>query len=443
MKLAARDCSPLEPQPNAAEAAWLRELIGAMRTGDHVVGIGGGGRDDDEPVAYCERDGSWWAGRYIGTLSFKGSRLVVEPRFGLPALGQWLSRATNVALVETTGALRSEDTFITELLAAVWSRALVRASRHGLPALRHDHAGVGLVVRGRLDVGASTRLRARGVTGVVSMRRERSLDHAISRAIVACYTTLRRTFAHRPEETWLPPRATDLLPHLTAVTGHRPAVPTLAELRRVRLTPLMRPFLKVAELSRQIANRRGLFTDAAADGRCHGVLLDVAELWELYVLSVLRQAAVGRRVRHGTKETAVPESLLVSTSTTERLGYLLPDATVHDGDDLVAIVDAKYKRLHPSSTSPRGPQREDLYQLTAYVAALAENFPNASGALVYPFDPKSPTTPPAEAANPWTLADGRKVWLLTLPHEAEAATPKLAAMLANGRAARRGVTSAA
>jgi len=33
-------------------------------------------------------------------------------------------------------------------------------------------------------------------------------------------------------------------------------------------------------------------------------LLDVAELWELYVLAVLRRAASGLVVRHGTREIA-------------------------------------------------------------------------------------------------------------------------------------------
>ena len=82
MKLAATDCSPLNPQPTAADADWLRRLAAGARASDLIVPISGD-RDDDEPVVYCAWDGTWWAGRYVGSLSFEGRSLTIEPRFGL------------------------------------------------------------------------------------------------------------------------------------------------------------------------------------------------------------------------------------------------------------------------------------------------------------------------------------------------------------------------
>ncbi len=117
---------------------------------------------------------------------------------------------------------------------------------------------------------------------MVSVRSERSLVHAASDAIVSAYGVLRRWL---PDEKWLPQRAKELLPHLMAVTGSRPRVPTKAELDRIRYTPITAGFAPVAELSRQIANRRGLSADIEANGETKGVLLDVAELWEMYVLT--------------------------------------------------------------------------------------------------------------------------------------------------------------
>lgn len=60
---------------------------------------------------------------------------------------------------------------------------------------------------------------------------------------------------------------------------------------RIRYTPITAGFAPIAELSRQIAGRRGLAADIDASGETKGVLLDVAELWEMYVLSILRKAA--------------------------------------------------------------------------------------------------------------------------------------------------------
>jgi len=73
--------------------------------------------------------------------------------------------------------------------------------------------------------------------------------------------------------------------------GLRPQGPSRAELERVRYTPITAGFAPVAELSLQFANRRGLASDSTPDGDCQGILLDVAEPWELYVLALLRRAA--------------------------------------------------------------------------------------------------------------------------------------------------------
>ena len=255
MKLFARDCSPLAPQPTAAEAAWLRRLAANVSASDLVVPVSGQ-RDEDEPVVYCAWDGTWWAGRYVGSLSFHGHSLTIEPRFGLATLRNWLFEVTSVVLTDAPGQLREDDSFIVQLLASVWAHGFVEAARHGLPALRRDVATKGPTIRGRLDIAASLRLIATGGGQVVSIRSERSLDHFASDAIVAAYEVLRR-WLRVQDEQWMPARAQELIPHLKTVTGARPRVPTKAELDRIRYTPITASFAPIAELSRQIANRRG------------------------------------------------------------------------------------------------------------------------------------------------------------------------------------------
>jgi 5-methylcytosine-specific restriction enzyme subunit McrC len=196
--------------------------------------------------------------------------LIIEPRFGLATLRSWLSEATSVVLTDAPGKLREHESFIAQLLASVWAHGFIEAARHGLPALRHDVATKGATLRGRLDVASSLWMIAAGNGQVVSIRSERSLDHAASDAIVAAYQVLRRWLGV-PDDQWMPARAKELIPHLMAVTGARPRVPTKAELDRIRYTPITAGFAPIAELSRQIANRRGLATDINKDGETKGV----------------------------------------------------------------------------------------------------------------------------------------------------------------------------
>ncbi len=428
MKLVARDCSPLAPQPTAAEAAWLRRLATNVRATDFVVPVSGE-RDEDEPVVYCAWDGTWWAGRYVGSLSFEGHSLTIEPRFGLATLRNWLFEATSIVLTDAPGKLREDESFIAQLLASVWAHGFVEAARHGLPALRRDVAMKGATIRGRLDVPASLRLIAAGGGQVVSIRSERSLDHAASEAIVAAYQVLRRWLGE-PDERWMPARAKELIPHLLSVTGARPRVPTKAELDRIRYTPITAGFAPIAELSRQIANRRGLAADIDASGETKGVLLDVAELWEMYVLSVLRKAAAPLTVTHGTREKAATKKLLHSDITGQGLGTLIPDAILHAGGKVQGVADAKYKSLHPSASAPNGPQREDLYQMAAYLGRFVHPEGRMSwGVLAYPLDPARPSIPQAEQLSPWSLDSGRKVVFTSLPHVASDAVTKLRALI--------------
>ncbi len=429
MRLVACDCSPLAPQPTAAEAAWLRRLATNARATDLVVPISGE-RDEDEPVVYCAWDGTWWAGRYVGSLSFEGHSLTIEPRFGLVTLRNWLFEATSVVLTDAPGKLREDESFIAQLLASVWAHGFVEAARHGLPALRRDVATKGLTIRGRLDVPASLRMIAAGSGQVVSIRSERSLDHAASDAIVAAYEVLRRWLGV-PDEQWMPARAKELIPQLMSVTGARPRVPTKAELDRIRYTPITAGFAPIAELSRQIANRRGLAADVDASGETKGVLLDVAELWEMYVLSVLRKAAAPLTVTHGTREKAATKKMLHSDVTGQGLGTLIPDAILHAGGQVQGVVDAKYKSLHPSASAPNGPQREDLYQMAAYLGRFIPAVSRMSwGVLAYPLDPARPSIPPAEQFSPWSLDGGKKVVFTSLPHSASEAVTKIRALIA-------------
>lgn len=423
-----RDCSPFAPQPTAADAAWLRRLATNVRATDFVVPVSGE-RDEDEPVVYCAWDGTWWAGRYVGSLYFEGRSLTIEPRFGLATLRNWLFEATSVVLIDAPGKLREDESFIAQLLASVWAHGFVEAARHGLPALRRDVATRGPTIRGRLDVSASLRLIAAGGGQVVSIRSERSLDHAASDAIVAAYEVLRRWLGV-PDEQWLPARAKELIPQLMSVTGARPRVPTKAELDRIRYTPITAGFAPIAELSRQVANRRGVAADVDASGESKGVLLDVAELWEMYVLSVLRKAAEPLTVTHGSREKAASKKLLLSDVTGQGLGTLIPDAILHAEGQVQGVVDAKYKSLHPSTSAPNGPQREDLYQMAAYLGRFVPPVGRVSwGILAYPLDPARPSIPQAEQFSPWSLDGGRKVVFTSLPHVASDAVAKLRALI--------------
>lgn len=422
IRLCVTDSSSFEAPSEEAEK-WLRRLARSVRAGELVVGLSDGGRSEDEEIVYCQRDGTWRAGRYIGTIVFEGHTLVIEPRFGRMRILEWLSEIQSVLVSATPGVLEQHENFIAALLGVIWGRAFAEAARHGLPALRQEAKTTGAMLRGALSVRDSVRLRAAGSPQLVSVRRERTLDHAVSDVIVAAYSVLRRALKGQTLQ-WLPERAAELMPHLIAAAGAHPAVPTGAELARIRYTPITAGFARFAELSRQIATRQGLGASATQDGATHGVLLDVAELWELHVLHVLRTACQPLAVRHGTRDRSGNARLLKSDVNGKELGTLMPDALLCSGERVLAILDAKYKRIHGK------PQREDLYQLAAYLGRFAAPDGKGAGALIYPQDLEHPEAAEIEAASPWRLDTSKRLWFVALPLDAGAARARCAELVA-------------
>jgi 5-methylcytosine-specific restriction enzyme subunit McrC len=224
----------------------------------------------------------------------------------------------------------------------------------------------------------------------------------------------------------VPERVAELLPHLLAAVGTNPTPPTEAELARVRYTPITMGFARAAHVSRLILRHRGLLSDAEAHGHSEGVLFDVAELWELFVLAALRKACAGLEVLHGTLQDDAREMLLTSDADGRSLGELRPDAIVRRHGCVLGILDAKYKSLWPTRWHPNGPQREDLYQLAAYLSRFGDR---GWGILAYPADPDRLGTPPAEASNPWRLKNDQQVWFLALPHHIDGAAATLRQIL--------------
>ena len=122
-------------------------------------------------------------------------------------------------------------------------------------------------------------------------------------------------------------------------------------------------------------------------GPLHAFLIDMAEVWELYVYHLLRSLLVDEADVVHTGRARSPDSYLLASSVTgQNLGGLLPDIMIRNlrTGKCLAVVDAKYKTTVPGPDRPYGVVREDLYQMTAYLAAYHDTSGPLPGALVFP-----------------------------------------------------------
>ncbi|MGD0089459.1 MAG: hypothetical protein ABSE73_06020 [Planctomycetota bacterium] len=407
--ITACDLTPITPLSGEDEA-WLKELLREADVTALKLGLSGAGDTEESPLAYFDsRAGEWFAGRFVGELRYKDRTLRILPRFGMPVLSRWLSKIWGVRVLTSQGHEESSRIWLWELIARMWAGRLTLAAKHGLPRARYEERHEGLAIKGRLLVRESALRLHTGRSLLVSRTRNPHLDRRIGEILLGAYDCLRRELAHLGgEPKWLTERGATLIADLR--TGLQGGDGRNSRLERtpVRYTPITETYRPVVDLSQMIIRQQPFAASAKGDRPVTGVLLDMAEIWELYVLHLLRYGLVDHEVVHTGREATVERWLWESTSAGMPLGALKPDILVRQlgSDDVVAVIDAKYKMTIPGPGRPQGIVREDLYQMAGYLTAF-HDAPAIAGILVYPRDGTDGTIAQLQQRGHWCLRGGQ------------------------------------
>ncbi|MFZ1382578.1 MAG: hypothetical protein WAS54_07330 [Scrofimicrobium sp.] len=390
---------------------WLAS-IAELKSEDFLLNAG---TDADhsferEPVLVRDIDG-WRASRYVGEIRHQGRTLVIRPRLGVDTIASWISAILNVQVLPHTASRSTEvSSMVTQLLAALWRAEVLSASQHALLRTPSKVNTNGVSIRGRLDAQGTVRRRASGHRDLVSSQVVRTHDNAPARAVVLADRYLDERIAGG---RWRGPRLDEQLTVLRRETGTKPRKPTLNEIRKTKYSPITAKWRRAAELSWRIIENDPLGVSAIEEST-HGVLIDVAELWERFVLHCIGVVS-SRPVRHGAVGHELGSLGESSVRPDTRLGRLYPDVVVGT-DPVLTLVDAKYKRLS------RGISREDLYQLHAY----ASTFLPKTAALAYPLIPwEASEVACEERYSPWRTRGGQDLSFWTLPVNEKECVEKL------------------
>jgi 5-methylcytosine-specific restriction enzyme subunit McrC len=320
-------------------------------------------------------DGRIYTGRFVGRVVDEELELdlTIEPRMARAALAVMLGRVFNVRITEAASRLvNTEAPLLLVLVALVWRSAVVRGFHHGPPSRRRNRLTIGRELRGSFDTAGTIALRMRGNEAAVASReRIREIDRLPILILDAAREALRRDLG--PTGAAILNEAAAALADWVPLTprGKQPAIFELLH-APIRFTPISESLRPAIELSRRILASRGLgqsFTGASP--RTWGALIDMAELWELYVLRELRKELPSLELEHAARAAMTNLLLDDAGQAVERMA---PDIVGRErkGGEIRLVVDAKYKR--------RVLLREDLYQVLAYQTRLKS--PEAW--LVYP-----------------------------------------------------------
>jgi 5-methylcytosine-specific restriction enzyme subunit McrC len=416
-----RDCSPI-PITKREDEDWLRKLVLHAKPPEMLLRLA---RQADEPVeepiaSFEASTGTWWAGRYIGEIQFEGRTLRIEPRFGMPALMRWLTAIWGVRLIDSQGTYEQQRIWLWLVIAHLWAGRVVAAAKHGLPFRRIETVHYGRALRGRLLSRQTALLRTVADHQLASVTRTRVVDPVLGGILLGAFERLRLALGSRGEKNyWLPERGRTVVDDLQAALGARGGITTIDN-QTVRYSPMTEAYRPAIDLSLSILARRPRMASSSGSGKAFGILLDMAEIWELYVAKLLQISLPGLRVHHTGRAVEHIRSLL--TADGDEFGSLRPDLIISDHKGRFrAIADAKYKTTRINAINRTGIITEDLYQLTAYLSGFGEPASRLDGFLIYPGDAEGQVARRLAPRNPWRISSSpqRYLWFTAVNCEHE------------------------
>ncbi|WP_066400332.1 5-methylcytosine restriction system specificity protein McrC [Neobacillus mesonae] len=383
MYIKAKDLSVI-PNLDKEQEEWLREVAKVI-VGSNIMFSFLERHAEDEPVlSFDEKRSLWRTGRYIGEILYKGKTLTIEPRFGMVTIRHWLSRIFGVKLFDSTGKYQEGRLWIWELIAKLWSNKLMIASKHGLPYTRRNQIYLGQSIRGRLLVPQTAMESKRGSKQLISMTREKQLDETICNILLLAYDRINQALHVDVTKTWWTTgRTRELIMQIKNQFSYNERSVYALLRKPIRYTPINESYRSLVNLSLPIINQQALQSTVVGEEKVIGTLIDMAELWELYLYHLLDDGLTDLDVKHIGRSDEENDYLLKSRSG-QFHGRLKPDILLNKQKNTIGIVDAKYKNTESRPDRPKGIVREDLYQMTAYLSAYHLPNERTDAFLVYP-----------------------------------------------------------
>ena len=292
-------------------------------------------------------------GNVIGFLGCDQERLMISSRFSDESddyfLHYLLQKILNINLTSLDVGLSPEDKLY-QLLVYLFPKYLQAALRKGLYKEYQRFSHNDSHVKGVIDVGNHLKNNVPFIGNIVYTTREFTYDNPLIQLIrhTIEYIETQKSFGVILDNN------RETIAEVTRVTPSYKLADRAKFIRINKTKPLrhayFREYRKLQELCLMILNREknGL---GYREQKIHGILFDVAWLWEEYVYTLLPKGFVHPRNKDKTDGISV-------FSVGKRKVY--PD--FYDRERKI-VLDAKYKKLE---FTEKGINREDLFQLISY-----------------------------------------------------------------------------
>ena len=339
---------------------------------------------DDSPIMIFKEnkcgEKKWYAGRYVGEASFefkrKNYKIIIEPRFGNTQLYRMLDEVFHVRISESIQKAEKTEEYslIQRIVALLWFNMLSRANKHGLPKTNIKQTFIGKKIRGRLNV-METIIPLKTQNKLVSNYWDKIPNESIVKILKQAYYILKKEYKI-PYNIKESKAANNALEQLLSIKVSDKIV-TENEYNNIFYKNIYKSYKPVVDLSWDIIKRKK-FGNNSSDTLGMSPFIDMAEIWEMYLKSILRKKLVteGWWGRNDVIQTYPKKNFQRK---------LIPDI-VFQKNNTVLVWDAKWKRM---TFDNRDYDRSDFFQIHTYINYFEKDRQEVIiGGLLYPLSKK-------------------------------------------------------
>lgn len=325
-----------------------------------------------------EREPLIQTGNYLGKFKYEGLDFDIRSRFGNSFLNRMLNFANDVYMddIDVFGEKdASPPDFSRYILYYLFVQSLEKAYLLGLPKAYQNIQHHEMRLRGRLDINRHIKQDIPFTGKISSVSREQreiqeivDVLHKTVMLIERAGKGMTKNIAH-------------IKPHLReAKSGDFVSKQTItkAQSSKALLNPIFAPYKTVLRYAEYIIKLDSLQETANGKDKYFGFLVNVAELFEIYVTKLLQR---------GFPEWNVSSPKIELYDGMFYARKIIPDIVMQRGSD-VLVFDTKYKRMGYRGSDQYGMgdvDRGDFFQINTYMSFYQQAGMNlVCGGLLYP-----------------------------------------------------------
>lgn len=319
-------------------------------------------------------------GNYVGRFFWDDIEIEIGSRFPEAFLKRMLHFANDIFLddlVSNANNSKSNSHSITQfILYYLFTQSLEKAYLIGFPKSYQTQKNHGLVLKGRIDIPSfiNKDIPFKGrISSIISEQKEaQEIIDVLHKAIEIV------SLSKFPTQN-----ISNIKLHLNEAYSKK--VVSNATIKKAQNSkslqnPIYASYKKVLEYAKTIINNHETHINRDANEKFHGFIINVAELFEIYITKLLRKEFKSWVV-------ASPRHQLYETNFFKR--RIIPDIVMAQ-ENKVIVFDTKYKRMQMQGNNHFGMgdlDREDFFQINTYMSYYQnQNFDVLAGGLIYPMD---------------------------------------------------------